>query len=136
MNNASLRNLGLLIFRLGISYLMIAYHGMQKLGQIELLFNGEEIQFPDPLGIGAATSLVLATLAEFLGSLLVALGLWTRLASASLLITMIVAVFGFHANDPWIEKQLPTMFLLSYLLLVMIGGGRFSLGSLLGKKFR
>lgn len=136
MNNASLRNLGLLIFRVGISYLMIAYHGIQKLGQIELLFNGEEIQFPDPLGIGAATSLVLATLAEFLGSLLLALGLWTRLASASLLITMIVAVFGFHANDPWIDKQLPTLFLLGYLLLVMVGGGRFSLGSLFGKKFR
>lgn len=133
MNSSSLKDLGLLFFRLGISYLMIAFHGFQK---VQLLFSGEEIKFVDPIGVGEVPSLILAAFAEFICSILVIVGLWTRLASVVLLITMIVAVFGFHADDPLIQTELPTLFLFGYLMLVLVGGGRFSLGRLLGKKFR
>jgi len=133
MNNASLRNLGLLIFRLGIAYIMIAFHG---LGKVQQLFSDEEIKFVDPIGIGEVPSLVLAAFAEFICSILIALGLWTRQAAAVLLITMLVAVFQYHADDPWVKKELPSLFLFGYLMLVFVGGGRFSLGSLFGKRYR
>ncbi|HLS30322.1 MAG TPA: DoxX family protein [Flavobacteriaceae bacterium] len=133
MNNASLRNLGLLIFRLGIAYIMIAFHGLKK---VQLLFSGEEIKFFDPIGIGEVPSLVLAAFAEFICSILIALGLWTRQAAAVLLITMLVAVFQYHADDPWVKKELPSLFLFGYLMLVFVGGGRFSLGALFGKRYR
>lgn len=133
MKNATLRDFGLLIFRLGVSYLMIAFHGWQK---IENLFGDGEIKFADPIGIGVMASLVLATFAEFFCSILIALGILTRWAAIPLLVTMLVAVFGFHAEDPFIQKQLPTLFMFSYALILFAGGGKFSLGRLIGRNFQ
>lgn len=120
----SLTDLGLLIFRVGVSYWMIAYHGVVKLQQ---LFSGEEIQFADPIGIGILASFFLALFAEFICSILVALGVWTRLAAIPLAITMIVAFFFHHGADPLVKRQLPGMFLLAYVLLIMLGGGKYAL---------
>lgn len=133
MRNSTLRDLGLLIFRLGVSYLMIAFHGWQK---IENLFGEGEIKFADPIGIGMTASLILAAFAEFFCSILIALGILTRWAAVPLLITMIVAVFGFHAQDPFIQKQLPTLFMFSYALLLCTGGGSFSVGRLIGRRLQ
>lgn len=123
-------DLGLLIFRVGVSYLMIAFHGWQKLQQV---FSGNEIQFADPIGIGVLTSFYLALFAEFVCSILVALGVWTRLASVPLAITMIVAFFIHHAPDAFSDRQMPALFLLAYILLITTGGGRYSLVK--GRKF-
>lgn len=113
--------------------MMFTFHGLPK---VQLLLSGEELRFADPIGIGAVPSLILAAIAEFLCSILVAFGIWTRWASLILLITMIVAVFGFHASDPFSQKELPTLFMFGYLMLTLTGGGRFSLGSFLGRGFQ
>src|SRR5699024_1020738 len=112
--------------------LMIAFHGWQKL---EMLVGDGEMKFADPIGIGVTFSLILATFTEFFCSILIALGVWTRWAALLLFITMVVAVFGYHANDPFIQKQLPTLFMFSYALLSLSGGGRMSLGRMFGTKF-
>lgn len=130
-NKKLLSDAGLLIFRLGISYLMIAYHGW---GKIVKLFSGEEIQFADPIGIGMVTSFVLAAFAEFVCSILISLGLLTRWASLVLAFNMFVAGFIFHAADPFSSRQLPILFFLGYVVLAMVGGGDFSLDKLLKKR--
>lgn len=126
---------GILVFRIGISAIMLL-HGVPKVG---MLFGGDEIQFADPIGIGMVASLALATFAEFICSILIILGLGTRLAALVLIINMGVAVFIQHYSMSFLDngKQLPLLFLLGYILLYYTGSGRFSLDKLfLTKKKR
>ena len=105
-------------------------HGWPKLTR---LIEGGEITFPDPLGIGSFASLFLAMLAEVLGSVLVMLGLATRLAAISLIFTMAVAVFIHHADDPFARKELGLMYLLIYIVILIMGSGKYALDRFIRK---
>lgn len=116
-------DLGLLIFRLGISGLMLT-HGFPKLIR---LFGSEPIVFRDPLGFGEVTTFTLAVIAEFVCSILVILGLGTRLAVIPLILTMAVVAFIVHVPDGFSSQELPLLFLFGYILLFFTGSGKFSL---------
>ena len=116
-------DIGLLVFRLGISGLMLT-HGIPKLVKF---FGSEEIMFADPLGVGAATSLGFAVFAEFLCSVLLILGLGTRLATVPLMITMAVAALVVHLPDGFGRQELPLLYLTGYILLFLTGSGKYSL---------
>lgn len=120
----------LLVFRVCACAFMLT-HGYPKLTR---LFGEGEIQFGDPIGIGPVPSLVLAVFAEFFCSILIALGLFTRLASIPLMITMAVAAFVAHGGDPFGRKELPLMYLLVFTTLLVFGAGKYSLDRLLGKQ--
>jgi putative oxidoreductase len=129
--NKVLANLWLLILRLSAGGFMLT-HGYPKLTR---LFDGGEIKFGDPIGIGPAASLVLAVFAEFLCAILVGLGLFTRLSSIPLIITMLVAAFIAHGEDPFGRKELALMYLLVYVTLLVFGGGKYSMDWMIaGKK--
>ena len=116
-------DLGLLIFRLGISGLMLT-HGIPKLIRF---FGSEEIVFGDPLGLGEVTTFTLAVIAEFVCSILIILGLGTRLAVIPLILTMAVVAFIVHVPDGFSRQELPLLFLFGYILLFFTGSGKFSL---------
>lgn len=116
------RDFGLLLGRIAVGCLMIS-HGLPKLMK---LFAGGVIQFPDPFGVGATTSLALTVFAEVGCSVFVILGLKTRLALIPLIVTMLVAVFIIHAADPFAKKELAVMYLLVYGILFFMGSGRYS----------
>src|SRR5690606_522501 len=105
----------LLIIRIGVATLMLT-HGLPKL---QMLFGGGEIQFPGILGLSPALSLGLAVFAEVLCSVLIFIGLGTRLASIPLIITMLVAVFMFHLNDPFASKEPGLLYLFLYIPLLI-----------------
>lgn len=125
-----LNDVALLIFRVSISSFMLFGHGLKKFNR---LISGEEIKFFDPLGIGASLSLSLAVLAEFFAAGLIIIGLFTRLNSLSLIFTMFVAGFVYHADDSFDSKEKALMYLVSYLLLFLMGPGKYSMQSLLMK---
>ncbi|SDL14112.1 putative oxidoreductase [Salinimicrobium catena] len=114
---------GLLVLRIGVGILMLT-HGVPKL---ITLFGSEEIQFADPFGLGEATTLVLAVFAEFLCSILVLIGLGTRLAVIPLMATMLTAIFIVHATDAFQVKELPVFYLLTYTVLLITGPGKYAL---------
>lgn len=116
-------DLGLLIFRIGISALMLT-HGYPKLLRF---FGSEEITFGDPLGLGPVISFTLVVFAEFICSILVLIGLGTRLAVIPIIITMAVAAFIVHANDGFGRQELPILFMLGFILLFFTGSGKYSL---------
>lgn len=126
-----LNDIALLIFRVTISSFMLFGHGLGKLNR---LFSGGEIKFFDPFGIGQQFSLVLAVFAEFFAAGLIILGLLTRFSSVSLIITMFVAGFIYHADDPFGSKEKSLLYLVSYILLFLTGPGKYSLQSIIGKK--
>ncbi|MBU2493116.1 MAG: DoxX family protein [Bacteroidetes bacterium] len=124
-------DIGLLIFRI-ITGLSLAFaHGYNKL---QKLIDGGEIKFMNFLGLGSEVSLFLAMSAEFFFALLVTLGLFTRLSTIPIIITMGIAAFIAHADDPFASKEKAVLFLASYLLLFFTGPGRFSIQNLFSKK--
>lgn len=116
-------DLGLLILRLGAGGLMLT-HGTPKLIK---LFGNEEIAFADPFGLGMGVTLALAVFAEFICSILVILGLGTRLAAIPLIVTMGTAVFIIHASDPFQRKEMALIYLLIFVVLLVTGAGKHSL---------
>ncbi len=127
--NAALTDWGLLLLRVGVGLLMLLGHGWPKLSNFSTMLE----QFPDPIGLGAGLSLTLATFAEFLCSILILVGLFTRLASIPLIINMLVALFFVHMGDPWIRQERVLLYLVLYLTLLLAGAGRFSIDDSISK---
>jgi len=118
-------SIGLLLLRVGIGCLMLV-HGIAKVNG----FGDLGAEFPDPIGVGSRLSLMLAIAAEVGCSILLILGLFTRLAAIPLAFTMIVAFFVVHRQDPWEAKELAGTYLVVYLSLILTGPGIFSLDHL------
>lgn len=125
-------NMALLILRTGVALMMLT-HGYPKLLR---LLSDEPVSFATILGMSATFSLALAVFAEFLCSLLIFFGLGTRLASVPLIVTMAVAAFHVHSEDPFSRKEKALLFLLIFVVLLFTGGGKFSIDHLLVKKKR
>lgn len=119
-----LNDFGLLVLRSTFGIIMLAAHGYPKLLK---LMSGNEIKFFDPLGIGKTFSFILATSAEFVGAALLTLGIFSRLSSLSLAITMFVAAFIYHANDPFKGQEKAILFFAGYVVLFLTGPGKYSL---------
>lgn len=117
-----------LIFRAGFACLIMT-HGWGKLMRYPKIM--ESGSFPDPIGLGPQMSLTLAVGAEFFAALLLALGLFTRLSSLSLFITMCIIAFVFHGPDPFQKKELAVLYGLAFLVLMISGGKKYSLDAFL-----
>ena len=81
-------------------------HGYPKLMKV---IEGD-FGFADPIGLGPAFSLILVVFAEFVCAIALIIGFKVRLASIPLLITMLVAAFIIHGDDPvsYTHLTLPT----------------------------
>lgn len=113
---------GLFILRLVAGGAMLT-HGWPKLQKV---INGN-FQFGDPLGIGPEASLILTVFAEVVCSILLILGLATRLAVIPLITTMAVAFFIVHAADDFKTKELALIYLSIFLCIFFTGPGKLSL---------
>lgn len=106
---------------------MMLTHGIPK---IMRFFSGNEIKFADPFGLGPEISLAMAAFAEGICSILVILGFKTRLASIPIILTMLTAAFYAHWDDPFGRKELPLLFCVVFISLLLTGGGAYSLDNL------
>jgi putative oxidoreductase len=123
-------DVGLLIFRVGVSLMMMT-HGWTKI----LNFSERLSTFPDPMGLGSAFSLQMVIFAEFFCAILVALGFATRLALIPLIINMTVIAFVVHAGEGFDAKEKALLFLLSWIFLFLRGAGKYSMdGQILRKR--
>jgi len=127
---ALLTNIGLLLMRLSFGALMLFAHGVPKLGKL----GADPIEFADPFGLGAAPSLVLAVGAEVGCSILLIIGLGTRVATVPLMITMLVAAFIIHGDDPFRKQEFALLYFFRYLRLLCTGPGAFSLDHVLRRR--
>lgn len=123
-------NILVLLLRISMAAFMIT-HGWPKLSQ---LLAGGEIQFGDPIGLGPSLSLILAVFAEFFCSILIGIGLGTRLATIPLMFTMLMAAFVSHGADPFRQKEMALLYLLFYVTLFILGSRKYSIDYLLTRK--
>lgn len=122
-------HVAVLLLRLGAGAFILT-HGIPKLMSV---FAGE-FQFGDPIGLGPELSLILSAFAEGICGLLVLLGLGTRFASGVLVINMAVAGFIAHAADPFGTKEKALLFLIFFIVILLFGGGKYSLDNKLFNK--
>ncbi len=118
------------LVRIAVGCMMAFGHGMGKLPPQEGFIAGvTALGFPAPEFFAW-----LAALAEFGGGLLLAAGLLTRFNAMALSVTMLVAAFGRHLDDPYKVKELSLLYLLVFILFMIKGSGRWSLDHFLSKK--
>jgi putative oxidoreductase len=122
-------SLGKLILRVAMGGMMLT-HGWPKL---EKLMAGGEIKFADPFGFGPLISLILVVIAEFFCAILIIIGYKTKWATIPLIITMLVAAFIAHGDDPFSGKEKALLFAVGYIVIALIGAGKYSLDNYVGK---
>lgn len=116
-------DLGKLLLRVVPGGIMLADHGWPKLASF-----GEKAEtFADPIGLGPVLSLGLIVFAEVLCALLIMLGVWTRLSTIPLIIGMGVIVFITHGDDLLGKGESGLIYMVVFLSILLVGGGRFSL---------
>ena len=125
-------DIGLLMLRVTLGPMMAIGHGWGKFVKVVT----GDFTFADPIGIGQAPSLVLAAGAEFVCAILLTLGIKTRWMAVPLVITMLVAAFVHHLDDPWGKKEFALLYAISFAALAVTGGGKYSFDAWWSKKRR
>ena len=116
-------DIGSLLLRIAFSISMIAIHGIDKL---TMLINGET-GFPDPLNVGVTATLLLLVIAELVCPILVLLGYKTKIAVIPTLGAMLVALLVFHSGDPFVDRELAYIYLMSNSAIFFLGSGKYSI---------
>lgn len=120
---------GLLLMRLVFGGIMIPEHGLKKLMNFSTLSNN----FVSFLGLSSSISLSLAIFAELFCALFIVLGLMTRWATIPLIITMLMAL-NFHNWAIIGEAEYPFVLGMAYLIIALLGPGKYSFDYLINKK--
>jgi putative oxidoreductase len=122
-------NAGLALLRIFSGIALAFAHGYSKVPPGEGLINrAGEMGFPMPVFFAWA-----AGLSEFLGGIFLALGFLTRISSFFIAITMLVALVGVHASDPFNRQELAFMYLFVAIAFLLKGAGDWSVDSFLRK---
>ena len=104
-------------------------HGVAKW----IMFKDIAETFPDPIGMGSEVSFWLVLFAEILCSLGFMLGALFRLCLIPMIFTMCIAVFVIHAGDPLVKVEPAMMYLTIFILMYIIGPGKFSIDNILSR---
>jgi putative oxidoreductase len=123
-------SMGLFLLRLGIGLMMLK-HGIDKATNFDATV-AEFHQILPPL-FSPLFSAVAAIFAELVCSLLVLVGLATRLAVIPLAITMSVAVIAVHWGGPFEDMETALLYGVCYLALLFTGPGSFSVDRILSR---
>src|ERR1700756_1445506 len=114
----------LLVLRVWLGLDLFFRHGVEKITR----FSQMSAHFPDPVHIGPRLSLAYALLSDGICSLLVVLGLATRVAALIIVINLTVAftlVHHFATSGPR-SGELPLVFLGGFLAVLIAGPCRYS----------
>ncbi|TWF35327.1 putative oxidoreductase [Chitinophaga polysaccharea] len=119
----TVNNYALLAFRVLLAFELFRVHGMKKFR----LENGQREHVPNPLHLPEQLNGLVATFSDTVVPFLVALGLFTRLAILPTIGVTAIGYFIVHRNDNLEVRDVPYMYTLSLLLLLVLGPGRYSI---------
>ncbi len=120
----------MLLFRLAVSLELIVVHGLKKVGvgvsTAELI--------PNPLHLPELLNQYFATGANLVAPLFIILGLFTRLAILPVLAVTLTGYFVLHLHDALLVKDVPFMYSIVFLLILVLGPGKYSVDYFIHKK--
>lgn len=109
---------------------MFFIHGVDKM----LNFNTLVASYPSVMGFGSYMTLMVTIFCEFCCSLFLIAGLLVRLMTIPMIVAMGVAFFDVHdAMLP--EGELALIYFIMFIILFIVGPGRFSVDYLIDTKF-
>jgi putative oxidoreductase len=122
-------NFALLVQRVVTGLLLLIGHGLPKIQNFSELSRN----FYDPFRISHRGSLILVILAELFCSMLLVLGLFTRIVAFIIVINLSVAVFIYNSGQPLKAVDLGAIYLTSIFTIMIVGPGRISVDGMMGK---
>ena len=120
----------ILILRIffGVLFFM---HGLDKM----MNFNELSLNYPNVMGLGSYTTLMVTIFCEFCCSLFLIAGLMTRIILLPMILTMAVAFFDIH-DGMMPQAELSLIYLIIFLGIFMTGPGKYSLDYLIDKRLK
>ena len=123
-------NAGLALLRIFTGIALFGGHGIGKFPPSERFVEVVgKIGFPMPVFFAWA-----AALTENVGGICLALGLFTRISSFFIAITMIVGLLGVHFSDPFGKQEKAFLYLFIALLFLFTGASDWSLDAFIREK--
>ncbi|SJZ58845.1 putative oxidoreductase [Chitinophaga eiseniae] len=120
---SAINNYTLLAFRVLLAFELFRVHGMKKFR----LQNGQKEHVPNPLHLPEKLNGLVAAFADTVVPFLMALGLFTRLAILPTISVTAIGYFIVHRKDSPEVRDVPYMYTLSLLLLLLLGPGSYSI---------
>ena len=124
-------NVVLLVLRAVVGANMACLHGWDKLHH----FSAKLGAVPDPFGIGPKYALMVAVACEFFGGILLATGLLGRVGAFLVAFVVALTLFSTLHGSAWHERELWGLYLAASLTILLLGCGRYSLDTVVWKKF-
>jgi len=121
-------NFGMFILRVVLG-LLVASHGYAKL----IKFSSLRYRFMNFMHLGSTTSLSLVIFAELFCSIFLILGLFTRLASVFIIVTMFVVVFVASHGNIFDQGERGAIYLAAAIMILLCGPGKISIDGMIGK---
>lgn len=114
----------LLLLRVWLGFSLFTKHGIEKF----VNFSEWSQHFPDLIHVGSTPSLIFALIADGICSVLIILGLGTRIAALFISINLLVVfVLMHHFSFGDDHSELVYIYLGSFIAIVFAGGGKYSL---------
>lgn len=130
-DQSSYSSIGLLIFRVWVGVSLFAKHGLEKV----LHFSTMRHHFPDPIHVGPTVGLIFALISDALCAVLIALGIYTRIAALFEVINLAV-IFIFMHNASFAQEHAETVYLYlgAYIVILFCGPGKYSIDAAMGRR--
>ncbi|HET9086655.1 MAG TPA: DoxX family protein [Acidobacteriaceae bacterium] len=123
-SSSSGTDIGLLLLRVISGLSLFIKHGVEKLTNHAHMAS----HFPDPVHIGRHPSFLVAMVSDAICSMLVVLGLGTRVAAFIIFMNLGVALYFVHHLAFRTEHaEMMVAYMAGFVTLVFTGAGRFSL---------
>lgn len=116
-------DLALLVLRVWLGFGVFVRHGIEKITD----FSKMQEHFPDPAGIGPTASLSFALVSDAICSILIIIGLATRLSAAFISVNLLAAfglLFKFSIDKP--HSELAFVYLGGFIVILLAGAGKYS----------
>ena len=120
----------ILLLRIFIG-VMFFTHGLDKM----INFNELSYSYPSVFGFGSYMTLMLSIFIEFCCSLFLIAGFMVRIILVPMIIAMAVAFFDIH-DAMFPEGELALIYLITFIILMAVGPGRYSLDRLIFTRFQ
>ena len=117
-----INNAALLVYRILFALELFRVHGMKKF-RIE---DGQREHVPNPLHIPDKLNGAIATLSDTVVPFLLMIGICTRLIVLPTIGVTAIGYFVVHRRDKLEVRDVPYIYTLSLLFLLVIGAGKYS----------